>query len=38
MGRQKTRPANDRKIFKRTGSTTKKVNVKPAVARGGIRM
>lgn len=38
MARQKTRPNNDKKIFKRTGSTTKKVNVKPAVARGGIRM
>lgn len=38
MGRQKTKPSNDRKIFKRTGSTTKKVNVKPSVARGGIRM
>lgn len=38
MARVKTRPSNDKKIFKRTGSTTKKVNVKPSVARGGIRM
>ena len=36
--RKRTRPANDRKIFKRTGATTKRINVKPSVARGGIRM
>ena len=38
MSRVKTRPTNDKKVFKRTGSTTKRINVKPAVARGGIRM
>lgn len=33
-----TRPRNDRKIFKRTAASTKKVNVKPKVMRGGTRM
>lgn len=36
--RKRTKPSNDKKIFKRTGATTKRINVKPAVARGGIRM
>ena len=36
--RRRTRPSNDKKVFKRTGATTKKINVKPTVARGGIRL
>lgn len=38
MSRRMTKPANDRKIFKRTAASTKKINVKPKVARGGTRM
>lgn len=33
-----TRPRNDKKVFKRTAASTKKVNVKPKVMRGGTRM
>lgn len=38
MSKVNTRPRNDRKVFKRTAASTKKVNVKPKVMRGGIRM
>ena len=38
MSRVNTRPKNDRKIFKRTAASTKKVNVRPKASRGGIRM
>lgn len=38
MSRTNTKPRNDRKIFRRTAASTKKVNVKPKVMRGGIRM
>ena len=38
MSRVNTKPRNDRKIFKRTAASTKKVNVKPKVMRGGTRM
>lgn len=33
-----TRPRNDKKVFRRTAASTKKVNVKPKVMRGGTRM
>ena len=38
MSRVNTRPKNDRKVFKRTASSTKKVNVAPKVMRGGTRL
>lgn len=38
MSRVNTRPRNDKKIFKRTAASTKKINVAPKVSRGGIRL
>ena len=38
MSRINTRPRNDKKVFKRTAASTKKVNVRPKANRGGIRM
>lgn len=38
MSRRLTKPRNDKKIFKRTAASTKKINVKPMVARGGTRL
>lgn len=38
MHRSKVRRSKDRKIFKKTADSTKKINVKPHVARGGIRL
>lgn len=38
MSRVNTRPKNDKKIFKRTAASTKKMNVSPKVMRGGIRL
>lgn len=38
MSRVNTRPRNDKKIFKRTAASTKKMNVSPKVMRGGIRL
>lgn len=36
--RTKTKPVNDRKIFRRTAMKTKKINVSPKIMRGGIRL
>lgn len=36
--RSKTRKRIDRKIFKRTATATKRVNIAPKVMRGGIRL
>lgn len=36
--RKPTRPRNDKKIFKRTAQTTKKINIAPKVMRGGTRL
>lgn len=38
MSRTNTRKRVDKKIFKHTAATTKKVNVAPKVLRGGIRL
>lgn len=38
MGRTNTKKRVDKKIFKRTAVSTKKVNVAPKVMRGGIRL
>lgn len=38
MSRVNTKPRNDHKVFKRTASSTKKVNVAPKVMRGGTRL
>lgn len=36
--RSSTRKKTDRKIFRNTASKTKKMNIMPKVARGGIRL
>lgn len=36
--RQKLKPGQDRKIFRRTAVKTKRVNISPVVSRGGIRL
>lgn len=36
--RKPTRPHNDKRVFKRTASSTKKINVAPKVMRGGTRL
>lgn len=38
MHRQHVRPSNDKKIFKRTAASTKTINVKPTIMRGGTRL
>lgn len=38
MSRVNTRPHNDKRVFKRTAASTKKINVKPKVSRGGTRL
>lgn len=36
--RKRVKPSNDKKIFKRTAASTKKINVAPKVMRGGTRL
>lgn len=36
--RRPTKKATDKKIYKRTAQVIKKINVKPKLARGGIRL
>ena len=36
--REKLSPGTDKKIFRQTAQKTKKINVKPHIARGGIRL
>lgn len=38
MSRTNTRPSNDKRVFRRTAASTKKINVKPKVMRGGTRL
>ena len=38
MSKTNTRKRVDRKIFKRTAATTKKININPKVMRGGTRL
>lgn len=38
MSKVNTRPRNDKKVFKRTAASTKKINVAPKVSRGGTRL
>ena len=35
---RKPAPANDHRVFSRTASSTKRINVKPGNFRGGIRL
>lgn len=36
--RSKVRGSKDKKVFKRTAVTTKKINIDPKIYRGGIRL
>lgn len=36
--RSRTRKVTDKRIFKNTAQSTKKVNIMPKVSRGGIRL
>lgn len=36
--RQKMKKSKDKQIFKKSSDSTKKINIKPNVARGGIRL
>ena len=36
--RKKTKPKLDNKIFRRTASKSKKINIAPKIFRGGIRL
>lgn len=38
MARKRTRPASDKKMFRRTAVKSKKINVNPVIYRGGIRL
>ena len=38
MARKRMKKAKDRKIFRRTAQTSKKINLNPVVYRGGIRL
>lgn len=38
MAIKNTRKRDDKKVFKRTAASTKKINVAPKVMRGGIRL
>lgn len=38
MARRKVRARKDRKIFKRTATKSKDINVSPTIFRGGIRL
>lgn len=38
MARTKVKKSKDRKIFKTTAATTKKINLAPRIMRGGIRL
>lgn len=35
---RKLRKSKDRKVFRRTASQTKKININPTIYRGGIRL
>lgn len=36
--RQRMRPRTDKRVFRRTAVTTKKINLNPTIYRGGIRL
>ncbi len=38
MTRSKVRKRIDKRIFRKTASSTKKINVNPGIMRGGIRL
>lgn len=36
--RKRMRPRKDKKVFRHTAVTTKKININPSIPRGGIRL
>lgn len=38
MARKKMSPGKDKKVFRRTASKSKKININPTIMRGGIRL
>lgn len=38
LGRKKMKQKKDKKIFRNTADKSKKVNIKPTIMRGGIRL
>lgn len=38
MARKKMRKSVDKKVFRRTASKAKKINIEPKIYRGGIRL
>lgn len=38
MARKRVKPRKDKKIFKRTATATRKINLSPSGMRGGIRL
>lgn len=38
MARKRMRPSKDRKVFRRTAVSSKKININPTIYRGGIRL
>lgn len=38
MARKRMKPSKDRKVFRRTAVSSKKINISPTIYRGGIRL
>lgn len=38
MARKRMKPSKDRKVFRRTAVSSKKININPSIYRGGIRL
>lgn len=38
MARKRMKPLKDRKVFRRTAVSSKKININPTIYRGGIRL
>lgn len=38
MARKRMKPSKDRKFFRRTAVSSKKININPTIYRGGIRL
>lgn len=38
MARKRMMPSKDRKVFRRTAVSSKKININPTIYRGGIRL
>lgn len=38
MARKRMKPSKDRRVFRRTAVSSKKININPTIYRGGIRL